>query len=118
MLAPQGSKRVALAHIRIGVNRDRGDVQLAAQRALIQRLNVFQPMLEAVAAQIDFVFRHRVEHERVVWIGRMTEGENGRIVRHGAHVSVSASLRKAKPVIWTARADSARVRIRRRLPFA
>jgi hypothetical protein len=30
-------------------------------------------MLESVSAQIDLAFRDRVEHERVVWIGRMAE---------------------------------------------
>jgi hypothetical protein len=43
-------------------------VQLAAPRPLIQRLNVFQPMLKPITAQIDFVFRDRVEHERVIRI--------------------------------------------------
>ena len=33
-------------------------MQLAALRSLIQRLNVFQPMLKAMAAQIDFVLRN------------------------------------------------------------
>jgi hypothetical protein len=46
-------------------------VQLAALRPLIQRLNVFQPMFKPITAQIDFVLRDRVEHERIVWVGRM-----------------------------------------------
>jgi hypothetical protein len=43
------------------VNGDGGNVQLAALRPLIQRLNVFQPMFKPVTAQIDFVLRDRVE---------------------------------------------------------
>ena len=43
-----GQKRVPVAHIRKCVNRDRGDVQLAAKRAFIQRLNIFEPVFEAI----------------------------------------------------------------------
>ena len=46
-------------------------MQLTALRPLIQRLNIFQPMLKPITAQIDFVFRDRIEHERIVRIGRM-----------------------------------------------
>ena len=46
-------------------------MHLAALRPLIQRLNVFQPMFKSITSQIDFVLRHRVEHERVVRVGRM-----------------------------------------------
>jgi hypothetical protein len=43
-------------------------MQLATQRALIQRLDGLDLMLEAIAAQIDFVFRHCIKHEGVVRI--------------------------------------------------
>ena len=46
-------------------------MQLAALRPLIQRLNVFQLMFKPITAQIDFVFRDRIEHKRIVRIGRM-----------------------------------------------
>jgi hypothetical protein len=48
-------------------------VQLAALRPLIQRLNVFQPMFKPITAQIYFVLRDRVEHKRIVRIGRMAK---------------------------------------------
>ena len=48
-------------------------MQLAALRPLIQRLNVFQPMFKPITAQIDLVLRDRVEHERIVRIGRMAK---------------------------------------------
>jgi hypothetical protein len=44
-------------------------MQLASHGAFVQRLNVFQLVFETIAAQIDFVRRHRVKHERVVGIG-------------------------------------------------
>ena len=96
MLAPQGKKRVAVAHISKGVNRDRGDVQLAAKRPLIQRLNVFEPMLEAITAQVDLVFRHRVKHEGVVRIGRMAQGEDVRFGRHGGTLTARGTIRKTQ----------------------
>jgi hypothetical protein len=39
-------------------------------------LNVFQSMLEPVPAQIDLIVGHRIKHERVVRIWRMTQGED------------------------------------------
>ena len=75
-----GQQRVFVRDIRIRVNRDRGNMQLAAPRPLIQRLNVVQPMFEPVTAEIDLIFRDRVEHERVVGVGGMTECEKIRRV--------------------------------------
>src|ERR1700686_1733158 len=51
-------------------------MQLAAKCSLVQRLNVFQSMLEAIAAQIDLIFRDRIKHESVVRIRRMSESED------------------------------------------
>jgi hypothetical protein len=62
---------------------DRGNVQLASKRALVQRLNVFQSMFEPVPAQVDFILGHRIKHERVIRIWGMPQGEDvGVIVRH------------------------------------
>jgi hypothetical protein len=58
-------------------------MQLAAPRPLIERLNVFQPMFKPITAQIDFVLCDRVEHERIVRIGRMTQRKNvGALLAH------------------------------------
>src|SRR2546430_7208188 len=46
-------------------------------------------MLEAIPAEIDFVFRDRIKHERVVRIGRMSEGEDFRRAPHGRMLSAS-----------------------------
>ena len=51
-------------------------MQLAAPRPLIERLNIFQAMIEAVTAEIDFVLRHRIEHERVIRVGGMAKGKD------------------------------------------
>jgi hypothetical protein len=63
------------------VDGDRGNVQLAASRPLIQRLNVFQSMVEPVTPQIDFILRHGIKHERVIWIGGMTKGKDFEAIR-------------------------------------
>jgi len=48
-------------------------VQLAARRELVQSLNVFEPVLKMITAQINFIFRDRVEHECVIRVRRMSE---------------------------------------------
>jgi len=73
---PARQQRVIVRHVRIRVNGDRGNVQFAAPRPLIQRLNIFQPMFEPVTTKIDFLLRHRIEHERIIRIGGMTEGKD------------------------------------------
>ena len=91
-----GQKRVPVAYISKCVNRDRGDVQLAAKGPFIQCLNIFKPMLETIPTQIDFVFRHRIKHESIVWIRRVTQRENARFRRHGCTLEVTAKRRNAR----------------------
>lgn len=59
-----------------------GDIQLASFRAFVQRLDVFEPMLKPIAMQIDFVFRNRVKHERIIWIRRMAQRKKAVGYRH------------------------------------
>src|SRR5687767_15868522 len=65
------------------MNRDRRNVQLAAERALVQSLNVLESMLKTVAAQVNLVLRHRVKHEGIVRVGGVPQRKNGRCRRHG-----------------------------------
>jgi hypothetical protein len=57
------------------VDRDGGDLQLAFHRPLVERLDVLEDVLEAVAARVDQrrVVREGVEHECVVGVGRVSE---------------------------------------------
>ena len=48
----------------------------------IEGLNVLEPVFKTVSAQINFVFRDRVKHERVIGIGRMAESKNIRRMPH------------------------------------
>src|SRR5205807_8635345 len=71
--------------------------QFAAQRAFVQCLDVFEPMFEAITAQIDFVFRHRVKHEGVVRVGGMSQGED--FVRHARTLMAARSVRKIRNAV-------------------
>ena len=51
-------------------------MQIAALCPLIERLNIFQSMVEAITTEVDFIFRDRIEHEGVVGIRRMTKGKD------------------------------------------
>ena len=72
---PARQQRIIPGHVRIRVNRDRGNMQLAALRPLIERLNVCQAMVEPITPQIDLILRHRIEHERVIGIGGIYPGQ-------------------------------------------
>src|SRR6266566_2633528 len=63
-----GEQRITLTHIWVGVNGDGRNVQLAPKRAFIQRLNIFQSVLESITAKIDLVFSDRIKHEGIIWI--------------------------------------------------
>ena len=58
------------------MNRDRRNIQLASHRALVQRLDIFEPVFETIAAQINLLLRHRVKHEGIIGVGGVTESEN------------------------------------------
>ncbi len=96
-----GQQRVLVEHVGVGVDRDRGDVQFAARRALVQRLDVLQDVLEPPAAGLDFVLRERVKHERVVGIGRVAERQElrhaGRSRAPSRSAAEAASKRLARP---------------------
>ncbi len=51
------------------MNRHRGDLELGAQRAPIERLDVLQLVHITQVAGIELPFGERVEHERIVGIG-------------------------------------------------
>ena len=57
------------------MDRDGGDLQFSAHCTLIQGLDVLQHVFKLVCATGDQPLGQAVEHERVVWIGRMTESQ-------------------------------------------
>ena len=48
------------------MDRDRRNMQFSSQCSLIQRLDVFEPMLEPITAEVDFALRDRIKHEGIV----------------------------------------------------
>ena len=66
-------QRVAVLHERVRVQRDRGHLETADERPLVQGLDVLQHLLELEAARVDRAGRDRPEHERVVGIGTVAE---------------------------------------------
>ena len=66
---------VFVADIGVGVDADRRDVKFAAGRAFVQRLDVLQDVLEPVAVRGNQFLRQPVEHECIIGIGRMSQGQ-------------------------------------------
>ena len=71
-------------------------MKLATRGPFVERLNVLEPVFEAVTAQVDLVFRHRVKHECIVGVGRMPEREDTSIGRHGRMLSALLGARNRR----------------------
>jgi len=86
-----GQQRVFVCYVRIGMDRDRRNVQFASNCAFVQRLNILQSMLEPVSAQVDLILGHRIKHERIVRIWGMTQGKDvTRVPGTAMHESLSS----------------------------
>jgi len=68
---------VPVSEVGVCVDGDRGDLELRAQGALIERFDILQLVDVAQVAGIDFPFGERVEHERVVGIRAMGDVDGG-----------------------------------------
>src|SRR5690606_27634816 len=74
---------VPIGDVRVRVRGDRGDLEFPFERALVERLDVLQLVLDAPAAEsIRFLYLdahvsgvEAVEHERVIRIRTVSEGE-------------------------------------------
>ena len=64
---------VLVRNVGIGVKTDRSYVINSLASFFIQHLNVFKHVLEVQIARVDLVRRQRVEHKRVIGVGRMSE---------------------------------------------
>src|SRR5438128_558132 len=101
---------VFVGDVGIRVDGNRGNMQLTAPRALIQRLNIFQPMVETITAKIDFVFGHCVEHEGIVGIRRVTQRKEFSVLLRTA---MHESLRGLCKNIFKGRAEGIEIDARR-----
>ena len=68
------------------MHREGSDFQLAAEGALVERLDILQDVLEAQSFGVNAVVREAIEHEGVVGIGAVAKpdrinGAHGRVLR-------------------------------------
>ena len=68
-------QRVLVREVRVGVERHGGDLVLALERRAVQRLDVRQHLVDLDAAGVDVAARQAVEHERVVRIRAVGDGD-------------------------------------------
>jgi len=66
---------ITVCHVGIGVDRDRGNLQLAAASPLVESLDVLKDVLEPVWAGVQQVLGKPVEHEGVIGVWGMAEAE-------------------------------------------
>ena len=73
---------VAIGEVRVGVQRDGGDFQLARERAAVQAFDVAELVNVPPAAGVDLARCHRPEHEGVIGVGAVRDmdcaGNRGR----------------------------------------
>ena len=69
-------QRVLVGEVRVGVKRDRGDLVLAVERGAVQGLDVGEHLVDLDAAGVDGAARQAEEHERVVRVGTMRDGDS------------------------------------------
>jgi hypothetical protein len=76
------------------VNADGRDVQFAVRRALVERLDVLQNVLELKAMRRNQVLRQPVEHESIIRVGRVAQCQflRGRAHSMAFFIAVNKSL--------------------------
>ena len=88
MLAPCGSSAYLILQVRVGVERDGRDFVLAFERGAVQRLDVGQHLIDLDAVDVHGAARQAIEHERVVGIRTVSDGDfhDDTVYRAGARV--------------------------------
>src|SRR5205823_11247886 len=90
-------QRVLLLHVRIGVKRNRSHIVVAFERPPIQCLDVAQSVFESQPGHTNFFAGQAVEHEGVVGIRTVRDGNSAHRFRRdgdgGVHASQDCWLR-------------------------
>ena len=68
-------QRVLVDQVRVGVERDRRHLVRALERRAVQRLDVREHLVDDDAAGVDVAARQPEEHERVVGIRAVRDGD-------------------------------------------
>ena len=94
--APARQQGVLVEQEGVGVDADGGHFEFAAQRSAVERLDVLQLVLERETARVDLVVGQGMEHEGVVGIGTVADGNNllAHEDAHSAQDSVRAHGRR------------------------
>ena len=81
----------------VGVDAQRGELQLGPERAAVERLDVDQLVRELVLAGVDLVLRQGVEHEGVVRVGAMADADQflGQLLGSSHAVLLERRVRRA-----------------------
>lgn len=90
-----GEQGVLVTDVGVGVNADGGDVQFAARGPLVEGLDILENVFEPQPFGVEAFFRQAEEHERIVRIGRVAQGQRAlsqsiggrRRRRHGVEAS-------------------------------
>ena len=80
----------------IGARRERSHLQPALERPFVERLDIGRDRLQLQAARVHLPSGERPDHERVVWIGAVSNAD-----RHRGHVTL---------VVWRGRRSPSRSR--------
>ena len=95
VVADAGTARaqgVLVGDIRVSVQADGGQLQLAREGPLVQRLDILQLVREAIRPGVDLVVRQGVKHERVVGIGAVADADQS-FFGHSVSLIVFPKLR-------------------------
>ena len=68
-------QRVSIHEVRVRVERHGGDFVLPGERRAVERLDVGQHLLDVDALDLDGAGRQTIEHEGVVGIGTVGNGD-------------------------------------------
>src|SRR5688500_118118 len=107
---PVRQQCVAVGEVRVRVDGDRGDLELSTQCAAVERLDVLKLVLVRDSVGVDLPGGQRVEHERVVRVGRMSDANDA---TRGVHRGTSTRA-TARAASMSARCRVYSSRFRRR----
>src|SRR5229473_7855099 len=79
----------------VGMNADRGNLELAAQSPAIQSLDILEFVKKTQLARIELIVGQRVKHEGIVRIGTMADGNQA--FGHDGPCSPNQARRVARP---------------------
>ena len=112
-------QQVAVGDVRVGAHRDRGHLEPALRRPLVERLDVRDDLLELEPARVDAAGLERPEHERVVRVCAVSDADpharhaTGRYARAVTRAPLSEAIQDYLKGIYKLQAAAGASRSRR-----